>query len=207
MENRHSEVLVTLMADAMNRWLEHPEGKITEHICEAFGCDDALDVARGPGNRVTGLRDLYQRRLETVAEFVRPFEMRDRANRPQYYLFFASHHHKGYVKMKEAMWKVDPDTGCRFSDAADPLQLVLPLGAAVGQLASDLRRAFSGKGPVTGHVVREHIELETPYLKKHMRAALKDEEATGCLTVEPVQTDGRKRIRGTYPDMATLTWR
>ncbi len=39
------EVLVTVMADSINRWLEHPVEKIRANIVETFGTDEAIKIA------------------------------------------------------------------------------------------------------------------------------------------------------------------
>lgn len=102
------EVLVTFMVDSINRWLTHPDDSIRVHIRETFGTEDALKIAFGGGDRVEGLKNLYRGQLTKAAKFVRYFEMRDRDGRLVYYLFFASNNAVGHLKMKEAMWKVDP---------------------------------------------------------------------------------------------------
>ena len=78
------EAFITFMVDAINRFLEHPEEKVVQHIVEAFGGDDdAIRVANCAGDRVAKLRDLYQSKLATAAQYVRFFEMRDRSDRPR----------------------------------------------------------------------------------------------------------------------------
>ena len=200
------EAFITFMVDAINRFLDHPEDKVVQHIAEAFGSDEAIRIAKGSGDRVSMLRDLYQAKLSTVAKYVRYFEMRDRNNRPQYYLFFATNNALGHLKMKEAMWKVDPDGEFRFSDATNPNQLVLFEADPTAGLAADIRNRFSGKGTFTGHDVRKYVEDGTPYLKKHMTAALTDEEESGHLSVEDMKTDGKRRRARSFPDAARLRW-
>jgi hypothetical protein len=51
--------------------------------------------------------------------------MYDDKNNLIYYLFFASNHPLGHKKMKEAFWKVDNQSGFKFSDRTDPGQPVL----------------------------------------------------------------------------------
>jgi len=119
------EIFITFMVDAINRWLEHPNPEITQHIEDVFGTKEAVTIASGGGNRVASLRILYQKQLQDVAKFVRYFEMRDSADRIQYYLFFASNNRLGHLKMKEAMWMVNPGGEFQFSDATNPNQLVL----------------------------------------------------------------------------------
>jgi hypothetical protein len=108
------------MVDSINRWLTHPVETIRAHITETFGTDEAVKIALGGGDRAIALKDLYQRQLQHAARFVRYFDMRDHDNRTVYYLFFASNNAVGHLKMKEAMWRVDPLGDFSFSDATDP---------------------------------------------------------------------------------------
>ena len=203
---KRSEVFITFMVDAINRFLEHPEDKVVHHIVEAFGGGEAVQIAKGPGDRIVKLRKLYQSNLYSVAAYVRYFEMRDRQDRTQYYLFFATNNELGHLKMKEAMWKVDPDGEFRFSDATNPDQIILFEHDSTPTLVALLRKEFCTKGTVTGDEVRSFVENKTPYLKKQMTAALKQEEGAARIRVEALKMDGDKRRAKTYPDEARLTW-
>jgi three-Cys-motif partner protein len=200
------EAFITFMVDAINRFLKHPEDKVVQHIVDAFGAREAVNIAKSSGDRVVKLRELYQSRLQQVAKYVRYFEIRDRQNRPQYYLFFATNNDLGHLKMKEAMWKVDPDGDFSFSDATNPNQLVLFDADTTSILIKQLRRKFCGKGQVSGLKVRTYVENETAYLKKHMTAALKLEEQDEKVRVDPLKTDGKQRRANTYPDEIKLAW-
>lgn len=206
LQHPRSEAFITFMVDAINRFLDHPEDKVVAHIAEAFGGEQAISIAKGSGDRVQKLRDLYQAKLSTAARYVRYFEMRDRNDRPQYYLFFATNNALGHLKMKEAMWKVDPDGQFRFSDATNPNQMVLFEADPTEKVAAEIRCRFRGKGAVTGKEVRTFVEDGTAYLKKHMTAALKIAEQRGQLGVDALKTDGARRRANTYPDEANLTW-
>lgn len=199
------EVLVTFMVDAINRFLEHPHDKLVQHIVDAFGTDEAIEIAKTP-QRIEGLRALYQSRLQAVADYVRYFEMRDRQDRTQYYLFFATNHALGHLKMKEAMWRVDPDGDFRFSDATNPNQLVLFEADPTSVVIDKLRAEFGGKGYVAGREIKVFIENKTAFLKKHMTVALKQEEVAGRITVEPKKLDGNQRRAKTYPDDAQISF-
>ena len=206
LQRKRSEAFITFMVDAINRFLEHPEDKVVQHIVEAFGGEEAVQIAKGTGDRIGKLRELYQSKLQQVAAYVRYFEMRDRQDRTQYYLFFATNSRLGHVKMKEAMWKLDPDGEFKFSDATNPNQLVLFEADATPTLVEQLREEFRNRGPVTGRTVREFVEEKTAFLKKHLTAALNEEEKTLKLAVERLKTDGKPRRANTYPDEARLTW-
>ncbi len=125
LQKRSCEVLVTFMVESINRWLEHPNDQVVRHIPETFGTPECLGIAKSTGNRIAELRDLYQRQLLKIARFVRYFEMRDSEGRVIYYLFFASNHALGHMKMKEAMFAVGDEGLYSFSDATDPNQAVL----------------------------------------------------------------------------------
>ena len=204
--HQRCEAFITFMVDAINRFLEHPEDKVVQHIVDAFGGDEAVKIAKGSGDRIARLRELYQSKLLGVAKYVRFFEMRDRQDRPQYYLFFATNHELGHLKMKEAMWKVDPDGDFRFSDATNPGQLVLFEADPTKVLAAQLGDEFRAKGTVSGFQVRTFVENRTAYLKKHMTSALKQEEASGHVKVDEFKVDGKKRRANTFPDEARLSW-
>jgi three-Cys-motif partner protein len=204
LRHQKSEAFITFMVDAINRFLEHPDDSVQQHIVEAFGTNEAIRVARSPGDRISQLRALYQQRLRMAARFVRYFEMRDRQNRVQYYLFFATNHELGHIKMKEAMWALDPDGEFSFSDATNPNQLVLFENDSTATLAADLRSKYEGRGKVVVSEVRKYVENETPYLRKHMRTSLLREEEAGRIRVDPQKPNGRKRKAGSFPDEARL---
>jgi three-Cys-motif partner protein len=204
--HKRCEAFITFMVDAINRFLEHPEDKVVQHIVDAFGGDEAVRIAKGSGDRIVKLRELYQSKLAGVAKYVRFFEMRDRQDRTQYYLFFATNNELGHLKMKEAMWKVDPNGDFHFSDATNPSQQVLFEADPTNEVAAQVRAEFRGKGTITGRDVRTFIENQTAYLKKHMTAALKQEETSGHLKIDEVKTDGTRRRANTFPDEVRLTW-
>ena len=200
------ETLITFMVGALNRFLEHPKDSVVQHIVDAFGTEKAIEIAETGGDRIAGLRTLYQSRLQQAADYVRYFEMRDRSNRTQYYLFFATNHELGHLKMKEAMWRVDPDGDFRFSDATDPNQIVLFEADCTQPLVMQLRNEFVGKGIVTGAQVRKFVEDRTAYLKKHMTKALREEEGAGRIRGETTKSGGDPRRANTYPDDVRLSF-
>lgn len=207
LSQQRCEALITFMVDAINRFLEHPDDAIVSHIAEAFGTEEALKIAKQPGNRIERLRYLYQKQLQRVARFVRYFEMRDKHGRIEYYLFFATNHDLGHLKMKEAMWQVDPVGDFRFSDATNPNQTVLFTDPSIGELASIITTRFAGRGSLAAADVRSFVENETAYLKKHMTSALQELEQREWLRVELAKTDGTKRRAHSYPDNAVLHFR
>lgn len=204
LDHERGEVLVTFMVDAMNRFLRHPDDQIVQHIVDAFGTEQVASIAEAGGG-VGALRDLYSSQLNQVAKFVRHFEMRDADGRVIYYLFFATNHRLGHVKMKEAMWQVDPGGEYRFSDATNPNQLVM-FAADVRGLLSEILRDHFGSLSVTGQAVHAYVEDETGYLKRHMDETLRQMEQRNELGVSEVKVGGQKRKAGSYPDDCLITF-
>lgn len=201
------EVLVTVMADSINRWLEHPQETIKAHIVETFGTDESIKIAEGTGDRVTELKNLYHRQLNKAAQFVRYFEMRDHDGRLVYYLFFATNNPLGHLKMKEAMWKVDPYGDFRFSDSTNPNQpLLFDLNPSMAPLADELIVKFRSAGQIPVMVVEEHVNDNTAYLGKHMREVLLQLETEGKLRVAEMKRDGTKRRGKSFPKEAQVTF-
>ena len=190
------EVFITFMVDAMNRFLE---SQVSHHIVDVFGTDEVLKIVDGAVDRVTSLRGLYQRQLQLVARHVRYFEMRDERDRVQYYLFFASNNRLGHLKMKEAMWKVSPEGGFKYSDKTDPNQLVLLENDPAPVLADILMKKFAGQ-KTTGDQIKLFVEDETAFIGKHKTAAMEQLENSAQIQVEPIKSDGTKRKGKTYPD-------
>lgn len=200
------EAMITFMVDSINRWLEHPNDSIKGHIEETFGTTEVVDIAFTEENRTAGLRKIYQIQLKSIARYVRYFEMRDKNDRIQYYLFFVTNNRLGHIKMKEAMWKINPAGDFRFSDATDPNQLILFEHDNTDLVVKILRNNFSGKNKVVAKNVRTFLEDETAYLKKHMTEALRKEEHDRNIIVDGIKADGKKRRANSYPDNALISF-
>lgn len=204
--NPRCEVFISFMVDSINRWLTHPGGDIRAHIEETFGTDEAFVIAMGAPDRITALKDLYYHQLTKIAEFVRYFELRDNDDRVVYYLFFASNNGTGHHKMKEAMWKVDPLGDFSFSDATNPNQRILFLNVPLDILKSNLIQGFRGAGEIPVGRVETYTFDKTGFLRKHMREVLDNLESEGLVKVALVKTNGKKRLRNTYPNDALITF-
>jgi len=205
LKNRHAEVFITFMVNAVQRFIDHPFEQIRAEIVSLFGTDEVEGVVARSGERTEALRALYQRQLSSRAKFVRSFEVRDLPGRVLYHLFFASNHPLGHLKMKEAMWSVDPSGGFRFVDDTDRDQLVLLDEDPAERLVKQLAREYSGKEVLAEHVLRR-VADDTPFVHKHARAALKLMEARGLTQVAATKVTGEKRKKGTFPDGAALTF-
>lgn len=204
LQNEKTEVCINVMADSINRFLEHPDPQIAQQIEDVFGTPLVHQIISS-GNRLLKLRELYQSQLRKSSKFVRYFEMRNENNRVIYYLFFATNNRVGHLKMKEAFWRVDPSTGYRFSDRTDPCQLVLFEMDPSDELIDDLLTVFSGKS-VNVNTVQFYVEDKTPYTAGHMRSALKKLEKQGRINIESFQQCGKIRRKGTFPNGVVINF-
>ncbi len=192
--------------DSINRWLTHPDDSIKAHVVQTFGTEEAIQIAEGTGDRATALKNLYHRQLNKAAKFVRYFEMRDRDGRLVYYLFFASNNSLGHLKMKEAMWKVDPIGDFSFSDSTNPNQALLFNDPSIAPLAADLAAKFGPAGQIPVQRLESYVQDQTAYLRKHMGEALLQLETDGKLKVAENKSDGKKRRAKTFPNEAIISF-
>ena len=205
LQNPKTEVFINIMADSINRFLDHPDPQIRNHIVDLFGTSQVLQILNIGKNGLEKMRTLYQNQLEKCARYVRYFEMRDENNRIIYYLFFATNNRLGHVKMKEAFWKVDCSTGYHFSDATNVNQMVLFEEDPSKNLAELINSKFFGQ-KTTVSFIQKFVEDNTPYLSSHMKKALHLLEDQNHLCVEPCKQNGKKRIKSTFPIDVIVTF-
>lgn len=200
------EVLINFMVEPINRWIEHPNESIVGHIRDAFGTDECIEVAKESNDAFADLRDLYAKQLKSAAKFVRHFEMRNKQGKTLYYLFFASNSPKGHLKMKEAMWAVDPHGEFMFSDSTLPRQLICYGDGVknITDLRKLLREKFASDSHVPVYTIEEFVEDETAYLPKHMREAFTEEEKSGGAIVSETRIDDKPRRAGSFPKEALI---
>lgn len=201
------EAFITFMVDAVNRFLTHPEENLKQHMAEIFGTDECFLITGE--SRIEGLRDLYQTQLQSAAQFVRYFEMRNSRGRTVYLLFFATNNRVGHIKMKEAMWSVDPQGEYKFSDRTSA-QTVLFESEQEEFVWPLMYEQFKGR-TVTSAEVQRFVEDKTPFLAKHMRSGLSDSESiftpeADRITVAALKVDGKKRLKNTFPEGALITF-
>ncbi len=199
LEYEKTEVFITFMLNAINRFIEAPNPQIQEHFQYLFGVSgDVIEQALYGLNKQDALRSLYQKQLKRCARFVRYFEMTDDGNRCIYDLFFAGNHPLGHQRMKEAFWKVDSQTGYKFSDRTNPDQPILFELDPSLDLARQLMDYFRGKKQISEQVV-QFVRDTTGYIDTHTKKALHHLEERGDIKVNPIKKDGNKRTHG-FPD-------
>ena len=124
--------------------------------------------------------------------------MRTHKDSINYFLVFASQHHRGLEKMKEAMRSVDKSGGYRFCDASH-MQNELFNFDDVAHYADLLFARYKGK-EIQFSDVRDTVLLETPFSTPN--SLLKTLELSGRLHV---RSRNPKRRRGTFKPEDTIS--
>jgi three-Cys-motif partner protein len=199
MQRDRCEVFVTYMVEQIRRWAT----RIPDTINELIGNPNAADLIARSDDRAATARHLYAASLESVARHVRPFRMHRSARRPVYDLFFATGHQRGFVCMKEAMWKVSDSDELSFTGGGTAAQGVLFAPEPERDLAILLWNHFRGQ-TVLWEAVRDFTEQSDHYIAKHARGALKLLEREGGferhrIEVADTKVDGSRRNRNTFP--------
>ncbi len=117
----------------------------------------------------------YRQRLEQAGfQMSLVFELVDE-NGSELLLIFATKSEDGIVKMKDAMWKVDPVYGQRFRDPRDPNQLTFEIAedADLTLLKRQLLERVSSLASVSLGDLKRHTLLDTIYKESHATTAVR----------------------------------
>lgn len=195
-----TEVFINFMFEEINRFLEHPDQ--VGNFDKLFGCAEWRNCTQLSGSdRNKCLRDLYARKLGEHAKYVRYFEMRNRSNSTDYFLFFATNSLLGLKKMKEAMWKVDQGGAFSFSDATNQNQLTFFTNEPnYDQLKSLITDQFKGT-TATVDKVEEFVVAHTAFRETHYKRQVLQKLENVSFEVLRAKPDRRK---GTFPDGTVL---
>ena len=182
--SRKCEMVLTFMVGDLNRFLVTPEMRAQGE--RLFGTTDFSGIERAPqGERTIELVRLFEQQLGAAAGFryALHFEMLRSNNSVAYYLVYATKHKKGVEKFKDAMWKVDPSTGCRFSDR-DYSQGSLLTGdhVDVSPLQQQVAGEFGGHAVDIG-LVEDFALLRTVFRRPHLMTVLRNMERDRKLEV------------------------
>jgi hypothetical protein len=203
LRNSRCEVLVNFMYEEVNRFISREEH--AENFDQLFGTTEWRNVRSilEPSRRRKAIHDIYLKQLKTCTEHVHSFEMLNRGNSTDYFLFFATNSLRGLEKMKEAMWKVDDTGSFQFSDHADSRRLMSLFSAQpnLAPLKEAILRNFKGK-QITIECLRDWVIAETEFLPKHLKGPIlvPMEKAGEVSVVNPAP----KRRKGTFSDGTVL---
>ena len=190
------EVLFNFMYDSINRFVGWQNDKNQDNFTLLFDGDEHLGLAgKSPQEREVFLHDLISKLIISSGkfEYVRKFQMERSAARTLYSLFFATRHSKGLQVMKEAMWKIDPQNGERFSDRLVNNPSLFDGAPNYGDLRSALLSKFQGH-EVGIETLEEFTLIETRFLPKHLREpVLMPLESAGKIEVLNAKSGRQKR--------------
>ncbi|WP_235036306.1 three-Cys-motif partner protein TcmP [Arthrobacter sp. 18067] len=171
-------------------------GNVDEHFEQLFGTDEFKHAPpSGDPRRGEFLRELYERQLTDFCGFpyVQSFQMVNRRGKTGNYLFFCTRSVKGLSVMKEAMWKVDPSGGYKFSDLLHGQTVLFEPEVDTSPLQHELASVFRGQC-LSIEDIEEYVVVYTPYCKSHVKRKTLAEMQRRNQISSPNQ-----RTRNTYP--------
>lgn len=190
------EVLFNFMYDSVSRFVGWRDEKNQDNFTLLFDGDAHLDLAgKSPEEREIYLHELIAGLIKDSGnfEYVRKFQMERNSARTLYALFFATRHTKGLQVMKEAMWKIDPTNGERFSDRLVSNPTLFDGVPNYEELKSALVLKFQGR-TATIEEIEEFTLVDTRFLPKHLREhVLMPLEAVGEIEVLNARPRRQKR--------------
>jgi three-Cys-motif partner protein len=191
--DKRSELFILFSYNSLNRWIGHPQQQA--NMRALFGCSDYLN-AQGlrPPDRKEFLAGLYERKLREVGkfEYISRFEMIEKTGHTSYFLYHCTRSIKGLEVMRTAMWAIDPQRGCQFSDQVAGLEQLFE-GPLTFDLEERLRARFTGQR-VPIKTLQDFVLTDTPFAPAHLkRPVLKPMQEARL-----IQVFGQKK-RYTFP--------
>ena len=182
-QNKKCELLISLMVGPL---LQHYNNcSVSASVDEFFGIPQTVAKINSwqPSQKARKVVDLFVSQLKTECGFkhVNAFTMHNTAkNQISYALVHATHHSKGYSKIKQVLWKADPYAGNHFSTTFRNHNVGFELETDIIPLQDDLYERFQHRNELHISVIRKYVEFQTPYLDTtHCTAALRILEADG----------------------------
>ena len=212
MHNQSSEIFVNFMCGFMNRFKEHENEDITAKIKDMVGEDD-LDKIIASKEPIDNFCIAFENNLKSVGRFTLKFMMRDEKNIRDNAFFFCGRKPKGFEKIKQTMWKIDPEHGNSFSAhreiTRDKLQSNLfEIGAQTHHLSKMLIDNFHGQQNVSvEEIFRWVIEETDTFLSSHARTELEALLEKGLITsITDPSGSTRKRRKNDWPKRLLLSF-
>lgn len=145
-------------------------------------------------------------------KYVLPFRFQqEKQCRTSHYIIFLTKHHLGYKIMKEIMYRESRPTNDDIgtfeyipidSQYANQLSFLSNFNYDIDNLKKDLLTYFSGRTIKMIDIYYEH-NLNTPYIDKDYKEALKQLEDENKIIADPTKRDRRK---GTMADHVKITF-
>lgn len=210
MHNDRSEIFVNFMCGFMNRFKEHDDEQITDNIKNMVGEDDLSRII-GAVDSIDAFCLSFERNLKQIGPFTLKFMMRDEQNIRDNAIFFCGRHARGFQKIKQAMWKIDPIHGNSFSAhkeiSANQVQHDLfETGPQTQALSRMLLDQYAGQTQVSVEEIFQWVVEETEsFLPSHTRIELEMCLQKGAITIvyDPSGSK-RKRAKNAWPERLLL---
>jgi three-Cys-motif partner protein len=203
-----AEVLINFSYQSLNQYfISNPD---MYHIVDALfgnaGWRGVLTI-KEPYKKREFVRKAYQNTLETTGWKVNSFEMINKYNQTQYYLFFATKNPTGMLRMKEAMWHAAPGGDFSYSDLSNPNQPSLfdqmHDEEHAARLADTIYAKYRGK-TANKEDFYEYLAWDPGCISRHLTQALRKMEYD-TIPARIISVIGRKRKDG-YPDGCSITF-
>lgn len=154
------------------------------------------------GRQAAIISELTEALKEVGGKHVLPFEFQSQhGDRPSHYIVFVSKAFLGYHLMKEVMWPLSTDTSEVRSFEYVPVKstqmsLFPDFGKthSIPLLKDVLVRTAAGQTMSVWNVY-EQFTVDTPYMLKHVKEALRQLEDEKLITIEP-SAEKRRKIKG-----------
>lgn len=172
-----------------------------------------LDQVINSDDPISELCGIYQENLSQLGKFTLRFMMRDKTNVRDNALLFCGNNKKGFEKIKEAMWKMDPIHGCGFSAFHEGTGHFHNSFDFINEpdthsLGVKLMEEFDGKTDILVSTLNQWvIENTETFLPKHLKTELDNLLERNRVTYSDPEPTGRKRRKRSWPDRIKVSFR
>jgi hypothetical protein len=174
----------------------------TQDLAPVIEANDSIDA----------VCSAFEDQLKKIGRYTLKFMMRDESNIRDNAFFFCGRNSKGFEKIKEAMWKIDRESGNSFSSHREAKEETQQPGlfekaAQTHRLSQLLLDRFGGREDVPiANIFRWVIEETDVFLPKHARKELENLYDRGKLSCSDGENLGRNRRTGTWPGWLLVTF-
>lgn len=210
MHNDRSELFINFFCGFMNRFKEHPDTDVTEKVRAMIGVPSLAPIIAA-SDPLNAMCEAYEANLRTLGQYVLKFMMRDEGNIRDNAFFFCGRQARGFEKIKEAMWKVDPHNGNGFSARTHEIESrhhpLFELGPQTYPLGTMLAEHFRGRMNVTiSEIFKWVIESTPTFLPTHARVELDRLLESGTISYVDPEPSRRKRRAREWPSRILITF-
>jgi three-Cys-motif partner protein len=208
MEIDKSEILLTFMYNAVNRFLS--KKNIERTATNLFGTGEWKSLLQLKGQeRESGIRGLYKKQLEQIAKFVYAYKLEfPEKKRTYYYLFHLTNHWKGCSIMKSCFAKYAHGRSEYLGKRSSQTKLFETEASKIAKVKEVFLKKYEGRRKSFLEVVKENI-ASTDYLESEFTEALKELEKENIVYIErfPKLTEKEHRPRTSIDEKDMIYFR